>query len=163
MIFKDRVKQYTNTIGTDDYSLHGSFGGYETFADSFSDGDVTSCCVTDGSSYEVFFPTVSASGLTLSRDTISSSSNAGNKVVWSAGNKIVFCTLAAPLVTSYGNGDPASDRNPAYSGAQYINLLDGTLWSCTDNTVDNNVWVAVAGVSSSTVEALAVALVIALA
>ena len=162
MIFKDRVKQYTNTIGTDDYSLSGSFSGYDTFADSFDDGDITCVCVTDGSQYEVVIGALSASGLLFSRDDIQASTNSNNKVVWTAGNKTIFCTLSASLVTTYDNGAPAIDRNPAYSGAQYIDLDSGILYSCIDNTVDNNNWKSATGLTETEVEAISIALVIAL-
>lgn len=140
MIFKDRVRQQTNTIGTFAYSLSGNITGYQTFADSFVDGDITSYCVTDGDQFEISHGTIGNSGLEISRDTIVSSSNNNNPVNWLAGTKDIFCTLSADLVPIYGHGDPTATINPSIVGFQYINLDTGSIWICTDNTTDNNIW-----------------------
>lgn len=162
MIFKDRVKQFTNTIGFDSYSLIGAFSGYRSFADMFSDGDVTSVCVSDGVDYEVIEGTISANGLSISRDSVFSSTNNGLKVDWSAGNKIIFCTLSAEFVMTYGHGDPAIDRNPKVIGVQYVDIDTNTMWFCSDNTYNYNVWDITSGISSAAAENIALALVIAL-
>ena len=95
LIFKDRVKCETNTIGLVDYSLGPALIGYETFQSSFSDGDETCYCVTNGSDYEILTGIYSVTTNSLSRGSIVRSSNNNNPIDWSAGTKTVFCTMSS--------------------------------------------------------------------
>ena len=94
IIVKDRIKESTNTTGTGAVTLNGAEGGFQSFA-VIGDGNVTYYTITDGVDWEVGVGTYTASGTTLSRDTILDSSNAGSAVNWGAGSKTVFCTYPA--------------------------------------------------------------------
>ena len=148
MIFNDRVKENTSSVGTGSYQLSGAHTGFETFASSFPDGAETSYCVTDGSQYEVGHGTFTLGTLTLSRDLIVRSSNSNNPVNWTAGVKTIFCTLSSALVPTYSNSNPTATINPVFVGAEHINTSSGVIWVCVDNTVDNNIW-KVSGMTES--------------
>jgi hypothetical protein len=94
LVLKDRVRETTTTTSTGAYTLGGAQTGYQSFA-VVGDGNTTYYTVTDGTDWEVGIGTYTASGTTLSRDTILASSNSGNAVSWGAGSKDVFLTYPA--------------------------------------------------------------------
>ena len=75
LVIKDRVKETTTTTGTGTLTLAGAFGGFDSFAE-IGDGNTTYYSCTDGTDFEVGIGTYTASGTTLSRDTIFESSGA---------------------------------------------------------------------------------------
>lgn len=93
-VVKDRVQQTSTTTSTGTYTLSGSVTGYQTFS-AIGDGNQTYYAATDGTNWEVGLGTYTASGTTLSRDTILASSNSGNAVNWGAGVKSIFVTYPA--------------------------------------------------------------------
>jgi len=75
LIIKDRVKETTTTTGTGTLTLAGAFSGFDSFAE-IGDGNTTYYSCTDGTDFEVGIGTYTASGTTLSRDTILESTGA---------------------------------------------------------------------------------------
>ena len=75
LIIKDRVKESTTTTGTGTLTLAGAFAGFDSFAE-IGNGNTTYYSCTDGTDFEVGIGTYTASGTTLSRDTIFESSGA---------------------------------------------------------------------------------------
>ena len=94
LVVKDRVKETTTTTGTGTLTLVGAAAGFQSFS-VIGDGNTTYYTITDGLNWEVGIGTYTASGTTLSRDTILESSNSGNAVDWGAGVKDIFVTLPA--------------------------------------------------------------------
>lgn len=94
LVVKDRVKETTTTTSTGTYTLAGAATGFQSFA-VVGNGNATYYTVTDGTDWEVGVGTYTASGTTLSRDTILASSNSGSAVNWGAGSKDVFVTYPA--------------------------------------------------------------------
>ena len=154
LILKDRVKQQTTTTGTGTYTLSGSFDSFQTFAE-IGDGNTTYYCCTDGTDFEVGRGTFTASGTTLSREEILSSSNSDAKVNWSAGTRTIFCTQPADRTLYLNNDRQVMDTSTANSanlqvfsdganavldiagvGPNFIRFRDGTDFTDLTNAVD---------------------------
>ena len=91
LVIKDRVKESSTTTGTGTYTLAGAEAGHQTFS-VIGNGNTTYYAATDGTYWEVGIGTYTASGTTLARTTILSSSNSNNAVNWTAGEKLIFVT-----------------------------------------------------------------------
>ena len=94
LIVKDRVKETTTTTGTGTITLAGAVDGFQSFA-AIGNGNITYYAITNDNNYEVGLGTYTASGTTLSRDTVLESSNSGSKISLSGGESEVFCTYPA--------------------------------------------------------------------
>ena len=95
LVLKDRVKETTTTVGTGTLTLDGAETGYQAFS-VIGDGNTTYYAISSsGSEWEVGIGTYTASGTTLSRDTILASSNSGSVVTLSAGEKSVYVVYPA--------------------------------------------------------------------
>jgi hypothetical protein len=94
LVLADRIKETTTTTGTGTITLSGAQTGFESFA-AIGDGNTTYYVIqhTSANEFEVGLGTYTASGTTLSRDTIYTSSNSDAAVNFSAGTKIVFVTI----------------------------------------------------------------------
>jgi hypothetical protein len=125
LVVKDRVKETTTTTGTGTLTLAGASTGFQSFS-VIGDGNTTYYTITDGTDWEVGVGTYTASGTTLSRDTILESSNSGSAVNWAAGNKDVFVTYPAERSVT-GSASALAIPDPGTSG----NVLtsDGTAWT----------------------------------
>lgn len=99
LVLKDRVKETTSTTGTGTLTLAGAATGFQSFS-VVGNGNTTYYTITDGTDWEVGIGTYTASGTTLSRDTVLSSSNSGSAVNLGAGSKDVFVTAPASQVTA---------------------------------------------------------------
>ena len=120
LVLADRVKETTTTTGTGTVTLLGASTGYQSFA-AVGNANTTYYTIAgqSGSEWEVGIGTYTASGTTLSRDTILASSNSGSVVTLSAGTKDVFVTYPAGR-SIYANGTVLTATNssilPATSG-----------------------------------------------
>jgi hypothetical protein len=93
LVVKDRVQVSTSTTGTGTLTLGTAAGGFQDFS-VIGDGNTTYYTITNNGNWEVGIGTYTASGTTLSRDTVLESSNSGNKINLS-GTSVVFCTYPA--------------------------------------------------------------------
>jgi len=95
LVFGDRVKETSTSVGLSSFVLDGATVGFQSFADGIGNGNQCFFTIENGtdSSWEVGIGTVS--GASLSRDSVLSSSNAGAPVNFAAGTKQVFATEAA--------------------------------------------------------------------
>lgn len=109
LILADRVKETTSTTGTGAVTLDGASVGFQSFA-AIGNGNQTFYTIAGGSQWEVGIGTYTASGTTLSRDTILSSSNSGAAVNFSAGVKDVFVTYPSEY-SALGAGGQAIVTN----------------------------------------------------
>jgi hypothetical protein len=106
LVLKDRVKETTTTAGTGTITLAGAASGFDSFS-SIGDGNTTYYAIVDtaNAAWEVGLGTYTASGTTLSRDTVLESSNSDALVDFAAGAKNVFCTMPAEkAIVADGNG-----------------------------------------------------------
>jgi hypothetical protein len=113
LVVKDRVQVSSSTTGTGTLTLGVALGGFQDFS-VIGDGNTTYYAITNNGEWEVGIGTYTASGTTLSRDTVLESSNSGNKINLS-GTSLVFCTYPAEkglYLDANGNaiglGTPAS-------------------------------------------------------
>lgn len=93
LVLKDRVKETSTTTGTGSFTLTPITGPFNTFS-VIGDGNSTYYTIASQSTneWEVGIGTYTASGTTLSRDTILESSNSNLIVDFTAGTKDVFVT-----------------------------------------------------------------------
>jgi hypothetical protein len=96
LVLADRVKDTTTTTGTGSVTLSGSPpAGFQSFGAAIGNGNTTYYTISGGSQWEVGIGTYNSTGVVLNRDTVLSSSNSGNLVNFSAGDKDVFVTYPA--------------------------------------------------------------------
>jgi hypothetical protein len=96
LVLKDRVREATDTTGTGTLSLTGAITGFQSFS-VIGDTNTTYYAIVDATTgaWEVGLGTYTASGTTLSRDTVLESSSGGTKINFGVGLKDVFCTYPA--------------------------------------------------------------------
>jgi len=129
LVVADRIQETTATTGTGTYNLAGAKTGFASFA-GVGDGNTTYYACTDGTNFEVGIGTFTASGTTLARTTILSSSNSNNAVSWSAGDKDIFVTLPsekAVLEDASNNvttGGTVNGRNLSTDGTKLDGIED---------------------------------------
>ena len=96
LTLNDRVKQVSTTTGTGTITLGITPSGFQSFNDGLNDGDTTYYSIVNTESgvteWEVGLGTYTASGTTLARTTVYTSSNSGSLVNFGAGDKDVFIT-----------------------------------------------------------------------
>jgi hypothetical protein len=93
LVLADRVQVLTSTTGTGTLTLGSALDGFQDFS-VIGNGNTTYYTITNGNNWEVGIGTYTASGTTLSRDTILASSNSDNAINLS-GSSNVFVTYPA--------------------------------------------------------------------
>lgn len=110
LIVKDRVQETTATTGTGTVTLAGAKAGFQSFA-AIGNGNTTYYAIKSGNNYEVGLGTYTASGTTLSRDTVLESSAGGTTKITLAGTSDVFCTYPAEKAVVLDSSDNISGSN----------------------------------------------------
>ena len=138
LVLKDRVQETTTTTGTGTLTLGGAVTGYQSFS-AIGNANTTYYAIyaSGGSEWEVGIGTYTASGTTLSRDTVLSSSNSGSLVSFSAGTKNVWCDYPAVKAVYYDlNGNITT--NSLFEGFSNV-AAAGTTTVLTVSSVPNYV------------------------
>jgi hypothetical protein len=129
LVLKDRVQETTAVVGTGTMTLTGAVLGFQSFA-SIGNGNTTYYAVFDTTAgdWEVGIGTYTASGTTLSRTTVLSSSNGGSLVSFAAGTKQVICTYPSERAVWM-------DSAGSYPVQNVFNSLTATTATLTNGTV----------------------------
>lgn len=145
LVLADRVQETTLTTGTGSVTLAGAVLGFQTFA-VIGNGNSTFYTIADqgGSNWEVGIGTYTASGTTLSRDTVLASSNGGSLVNFSAGTKTAFVTYPSEKSVNLdiaGNVNIPNQlviENTALTSSNTSNLVVGGPLSFSDTGIASN-------------------------
>jgi hypothetical protein len=147
LIVKDRVKETTTTTGTGTITLAGASTGFRSFAD-IGNANTTYYCISGGSQFEVGIGTYTASGTTLSRDTVLSNSlGTTAKIDFSAGTKDVFVTYPSDkallgttsAVASTGTGSVVLSDSPTITGSPSIGVGESNYIAIGFATYDSEI------------------------
>ena len=103
LVLADRVKETTNTTDTGTLTLAGAVSGFQSFA-AVGNGNSTYYTITSGTDWEIGIGTYTASGTTLSRDTVLASSAGGTTKITVAAGANVFVTYPAGKAIAAGTG-----------------------------------------------------------
>lgn len=134
LVLADRVQVSTSTTGTGTLTLGSALDGFQDFS-VIGDGNTTYYTITNGNNWEVGIGTYTASGTTLSRDTILDSSNSGSAINLS-GTSNVFVTYPADKNV---NADDIGSTVQAYDADTTKNTATQTLTNKTlESAILNN-------------------------
>jgi hypothetical protein len=97
LVLKDRVLETASSPGTGTVVLLGATTGYQTFANGVGNGNTTyyTIATVGGAEWEVGIGTYYSANNSVVRNTVISSSNAGNLTNFSSGTQSVFVTYPA--------------------------------------------------------------------
>ena len=129
LVVKDRVQETTGVVGTGTITLGGATLGFQSFA-AIGNANTTYYVVFDAitGDWEVGIGTYTASGTTLSRTTVLSSSNSGALVSFSTGTKQVICSYPSERAVYLDS----TGTNPVQN---IFNALTATTATITGGTV----------------------------
>lgn len=117
LVVKDRVRVTTTSTGTGTITLGSAVNAFQNFS-VIGDGNTTYYTIVDSTAgdWEVGIGTYTASGTTLSRDTILESSNGGTAVNFGAGIKDVFVTYPAEKAVYFDASNAVNIDNLKFDG-----------------------------------------------
>jgi len=138
LVVKDRVRVTSATTGTGTFTLGSAVNSFQDFS-VIGDGNTTYYAIVDSASgdWEVGLGTYTASGTTLSRDTILESSNSGSAVNFTSGTKDVFVTYPAEKAVYFDASDAVNIDNIKLDGSTISTIDSGTLQVTPDSSFNS--------------------------
>lgn len=131
MKYADRVAETTGTSGTGALILGGAAVGGRTFAEGFTSGDEVTYTVENAARTQWETGTGTYTTGSISRDTVSASSNGGAKVDFGSGPKTVFATAGAALLNPV-QALVSADGNLAYAAVASTTGTPGEVRKLSD-------------------------------
>lgn len=123
-----RVRETTQTEGTNSYELDGAQAGKYTFISKIGGGNFTIYTVEAGNDSETAIgQVVAGSPPTLTRALILESSNNNLAVSWGPGTKAVFCDVAAAAL--HGLQSQIDTLTTNLAGASFANRIKTTVFT----------------------------------
>ncbi len=114
MNFYDRIKETTTTVGVGTVTLAGAVSDYRPFS-TINDGSVCLYFIDDNNgNWEAGSGTYNSN--TLSRDTVTSSTNGGNHVNFGVGSKYIWFDVTASFLNSIPNANLANSSLTVTAG-----------------------------------------------
>ena len=137
LVLKDRVKETSTTAGTGTITLAGAVAGFQSFA-AVGNGNTTYYAIVDPTTgdWEVGIGTYTASGTTLSRTTVLSSSNSGALVNFVANTKDVFVTYPSEKAVWQDGSDVVVQQSFGAITATSAALTTGTVSTLPSSNTD---------------------------
>ena len=142
LVFADLVQETTSTTGVGTLTLTGASDGFQTFA-AIGNANTTYYRIKSNGNSEVGIGTYTASGTTLSRDTVLYSTAGGTTKITVAAGATVICTYPAEktvILDASGNatglGTPAAFVATNVTGLPYAGLT-GTVPTWNQSTSGN--------------------------
>ena len=124
LVYADRTKDQTTTVGTGTYTLANSPpASFQSFEDGIGNGNTAYYTTFNATDWEVGSGTYTSAGFTLSRDTILASSNGDAAVDWPAGTKTVFVTIPAAIAALIDRRDSQTVFGPGIDGEESLDLF----------------------------------------
>jgi hypothetical protein len=113
LVLKDRVLETASSPGTGTVVLLGASTGYQDFANGVGNANTTyyTIATVGGAGWEVGIGTYYSANNSIVRNTVISSSNAGNLVNFSSGTQSVFVTYPAEEAVYLNNGNVSALGN----------------------------------------------------
>lgn len=165
LLIKDRVKETTTTTGTGTVTLAGAVSGFQSFG-AVGDGNQCYYAIVHQTlaEWEAGIGTYTASGTTLSRDTVLASSNSGSAVNFSSGTKDVWVNLPADFpsrlhhTAAYGSIPTAGQAGRLFLPSDGVSIYRdsgtawvpwGPIWPLTDPSLAGFSWTNQGGASVS--------------
>ena len=123
LVVADRVQETTSTTGTGTLTLTGAVSSFQSFA-PIGNGNTTYYTITSGTDWEVGIGTYTASGTTLSRDTVYASSAGGTTKISVVSGAKVFCGYPASKAIYFpADGSSVAIGNQAGISGQGSNAI----------------------------------------
>jgi hypothetical protein len=122
LVIADRVRETTTTSGTGTVTLGGAYAGFQSFS-VIGNGNTTYYAIVDSTTgaWEVGIGTYTASGTTLARDTVLSSSNSGSLVNFAANTKDVIVTQPSERAVYVVGGSVVTENSATVPNALLAN------------------------------------------
>ena len=131
LILADRVRETSTTTGTGTLTLDGAVTSYQSFS-AVGNANTTYYTIVNqnAAEWEVGIGTYTASGTTLARTTVLSSSNSGSLVNFSAGTKDVWGDYPCWQSCHYGYIGLSSCHRLHNPCCGFIHHFNWWFWLC---------------------------------
>ena len=153
LVISDRIKETTNTVGTQTYQLEGAVTGFETFAANLSDGDTTYYAVTDNTNFEVGLGTINEGTSQTINYTVTVANVGGINIFVLNGVNNPVITFVKGFTYVFDVSDNTNGSHPLrFRTSADASYTDGVSISGTQGQAGSTVTIVVASDAPSTLK-----------